>query len=237
MSIFDTPEFNERLFFPREDLTSPPDGAIDLDIEGLHVRRYAATAGRPTLLLFHGNGEVVSDYDDQAEMFAAAGANLAVMDYRGYGGSTGTPTLRGMLADARLVCEAVKPQLVMGRSLGAACAAELYGRSDVDGFILESGFVELDGLIRRRGLEPPVLSADDLATFDPLPKLARGRTRLLLLHGERDTMIAPREAERAYATAGTSDKTLALVPGRGHNDVSLSDVYWTALARFVEQCR
>src|SRR5262249_27853587 len=100
MSIFDRHDFNERLFFPRTDTSPTPPGPVELDLRGGHVRRYAATPGLPTLLVFHGNGEVVADYDDQAARFAAAGANLAVMDYRGYGKSHGTPTLRGILADA-----------------------------------------------------------------------------------------------------------------------------------------
>ena len=72
MSIFDSREFNERLFFPRPDTTPPPLGATDQLIDGLHVRVH--DAGLPTLLLFHGNGEVVADYDDQAVQFAAADA-------------------------------------------------------------------------------------------------------------------------------------------------------------------
>ena len=67
MSIFDRDEFNDRLFFPRPDATPPPAGAIDrmIGVDGarLHVRSYAAPAAAATLLLFHGNGEVVSDYD------------------------------------------------------------------------------------------------------------------------------------------------------------------------------
>lgn len=243
-SLFDTRDFNERLFYPRADRSRCPDGAIDLDIQGdetLHVRWHRGPAGAPTLLLFHGNGEIVSDYDRSAKAFADAGVGLAVMDYRGYGRSTGTPTLRSALADAATVLEYVHarvatPLIVMGRSLGSACAAELIGRepAGVLGFVLESGFVDLPSLIRRRGLKPPTpLDRHDRTTFDPIPKLARGRAPLLVLHGTDDDLIDPAEATRAYEASGATDKQLVLVPGHGHNDLSASPVYWDALAAFI----
>lgn len=243
-SLFDTRDFNARLFFPRADRSRCPDGAIDLDVSGdetLHVRWHPGPTGAPTLLLFHGNGEIVSDYDGSAQAFADAGVGLAVMDYRGYGRSTGTPTLRSALSDATLVLEHVRARVathlvVMGRSLGSACAAELMGRNPegVVGFVIESGFVDLSALIRRRGLPvPSPLDSPDRATFDPIPKLARGRAPLLVLHGSDDELIDPDEATRAHEAAGALDKQLVLVPDHGHNDISASPIYWDALAAFV----
>lgn len=247
-SLFDSREFNERLFFPRRDSSPTPAGAVDLEVPGeamLHVRFHHARSELPTLLLFHGNGEVVADYDRSAPQFAEAGVNLAVMDYRGYGRSTGEPTLRNMLADAPRAYAAVRahvaaPVIVMGRSLGSACAAELYARSPVGvlGVVLESGFVDLGALVRRRGMSSPrELSPDESHVFDPLPKLALGTRPLLVLHGAADTMIAPAEGQRAYDAATTKAKDLCFVPGRGHNDISQSALYWDALARFVAGTR
>lgn len=245
-SVFDSPLFNQRLFFPRGDASPLPPGAIDLEVPGapaLHVRWHRGGSPRPTLLLFHGNGEVVADYDDAAPRFAAAGVDLAVMDFRGYGRSGGTPTLRAILADAPRVVAAVRarcggPLVVMGRSLGSACAAALYGAppAGVIGVVLESGFVDLDALVRRRGLPPPTaLTVEERATFDPVPWLAAGTLPLLVLHGAADAAIAPAEAERAFAVAGTARKRLCLVPGRGHNDLALAPAYWAALAEFVAE--
>lgn len=239
-SVFDSEAFNARCFFPRDEVTPPPDGARDLrvavDGAELHVRLHRTT-GAPTLLLFHGNGEVVSDYDSIAPEFARVGLELAVVDFRGYGSSTGTPTLRTLLADAPLVLDAVAaqaatPLVVMGRSLGSAAALELYGRNDprVAGVVLESGFLDLAGLVRRRGLSPPAFSEDELETFDGSRKLRRGRAPLLVLHGALDRAISADEAREAHRLATTELKHLVLVPGRGHNDVSASPVYWDAFA-------
>ena len=246
VSIFDRDEFNASLFFPRAE-TSPRSGDardvwVEVDEGRLHVRVHAGPAGAPILLLFHGNGEVVADYDDAAARFARAGAALAVMDYRGYGASTGTPTLRNLVADARRVADAVQPQIVMGRSLGGVAAHELYARPvpSMAGVVLESAMFDLAALIRRRGLVPPDrFSDDERAAFEPAGKLARGRLPLLVLHGERDELIAPSEASAAFAAAGTADgdKGLTIVPRRGHNDVSAGEVYWTALTAFLARVR
>ena len=245
MSIFDRDEFNERLFLPRNDASPAPAGATDdmVEVDGarLHVRIHAAPAAAPTLLLFHGNGEVVADYDDAAAQFARAGAALAVMDYRGYGRSTGAASLRTTLSDARRIAERIKPRIVMGRSLGGLAAHELYARpiAGMTGVVLESALFDLAGLIRRRGLVPPAtFSADERATFEPATKLALGRLPLLVLHGERDELIVVDEARAALVCAGTADadKTLVVVPTRGHNDVSRGDNYWAALAAFVARC-
>jgi alpha-beta hydrolase superfamily lysophospholipase len=244
--VFDSPEFNARLFFPRPDRGPPPPGARDLfvDVPGarLHLRWHtAATPARAVVLLFHGNGEVVADYDDLADHYAAAGAELVVVDFRGYGASTGVPTLRAAIADAAPTLAAVRaatrlPVVVMGRSLGSACAAELYRQrpAGVVGVILESGASDLAGLVRRRGLPVPhAFSADDRATFDPLPKLAAGDLPLLVLHGADDELIDPAEARAAHAHAGAAHKQLVFIPDRGHNDLGLAPAYWQALATFL----
>lgn len=196
MSIFDSSEFNRALFFPRPDRSPPPAGAQDLFVEveaaRLHVRLHGPAGAAAVVLLFHGNGEVVADYDQSALRFAAIGARLAVVDYRGYGQSSGVPTLRSCLHDAPAVLAAVaahargRPFFVMGRSLGGACAAELCtgDRSQVAvaGFIFESAAAEIEGVVRRRGLPVARISEADRGTFDPLPKLARCRRPVLVLH-------------------------------------------------------
>lgn len=245
MTIFDRDDFNERLFFPRSDTSPPPphasDHAVDVPGARLHLRIHRAPTSRATILLFHGNGEVVADYDGLAPAYARAGADLAVVDFRGYGASTGRPTLRAVLTDAHAVLDATTakiggaPLFVMGRSLGSACAAELYGArlAHVAGFVVESGSSDIAALVRRRGLPVPTLDDDERAVFDPIPKLRRGDRPLLVLHGDDDRIIAPSEASEVLAAAGTNDKTLVILRGYGHNNVSLSPLYWESLEGFV----
>lgn len=105
ISLFDTPAFNERLFFPRTDTTLCPPHATDHHLAvapgvTLHTRVHRRADTRATLIVFHGNGEVVADYDDLAPSFHDIGVDLALIDFRGYGASAGTPTLRSAIEDA-----------------------------------------------------------------------------------------------------------------------------------------
>ncbi len=241
-SLFDSATFNERLFFPGGAQSPRPRGALDLMIAvpgaELHARWHRATAAQATILLFHGNGEVVADYDSAARSFATAGAELLVVDFRGYGQSTGTPTLRDAIEDARRVVQRIggelrRPLVVMGRSVGSACAAELYGAGlpELRAVIWESGSVDLAGLAARREMALP--DGEDHSFFDPRPKLRRGTLPLLVLHGAEDAIISVAEAQEAVAIAGSSDKTLVIIPERGHNNVASSERYWEAITAFV----
>ena len=247
-SILDSKDFNDRLFAPRHSDSPAPQGTIDsfVDVPGatLHVRHFRSDSAHATVILFHGNGEIVSDYDHSASSYHGIGLNLLVSDFRGYGKSTGTPTLRNTIEDSAAVYEharrlaASEPVYVMGRSLGSACAVHLLAMlppSEVHGFIVESGFTQIANLIKRRGMEPPPAIAAD-SFFDPIPKYTRGESPLLLLHGANDTLIAPTEAQAALEASGSTHKELRLVEGRGHNDISQSPSYWEFLKAFTDRC-
>jgi alpha-beta hydrolase superfamily lysophospholipase len=243
-SIFDSDELNASLFFPRgDDDDAPPDATeIFVDVGGgvaVHVRRHAAPEARCDVLLFHGNGEIVGDYDGAARLFARCGGALVAADYRGYGKSDGAPTLRAVIDDARTIATAVRgdrPLVVFGRSLGGAAAHELYARpiDGMVGVVLESTYFDPRGLILRRGMRPPASFTDEeRRVFMPESKLRAGTLPLLILHGADDTLIVPSEATSAIAAAGSADKRLVLIEDRGHNDIATGDGYWDALADFI----
>lgn len=246
-SLFDSDAFNRALFFPRPDAAAGPPGAEDLFVEvrgaRLHLRLHRAAAATSTTLLFHGNGEVVADYDGLAEAFLRfADAALAVVDFRGYGRSTGVPTLRDALEDAPRVVEAARaaagarPLVVMGRSLGAACAAEVVRAGPAaEAFVFESAASDLRGVVRRRGLDDRRITDEDLARFDPLPKLACCRVPALVLHGEADALIPVEEARATFAALSGTERRLVTVPGRGHNDLHAAPRLWEALGHFVKE--
>lgn len=250
-SIFDSPAFDDSLFWPRPDeAAGTPPGATELSIDvagaTLHARWHADPSCRATVIAFHGNGEIVADYDGLAPRYRDAGAELVVVDFRGYGRSSGTPGYRATIADAVPAVRAVldhtpkHPVIVLGRSLGGACAAEIAGLDPplADGIVLESAASDLRALIARRGLvPPPAFTDEERAVFDPVPKLARCRLPALVLHGEEDTLIRPDEARANHAALGSTEKQLVLLPGVGHNDLMSSPLYWSALAAFVERVR
>lgn len=208
----------------------------------IHVRVHELATRRATVLLFHGNGEVVADYDAIAPRFHALGFALAVSEFRGYGQSTGVPTLRACISDAPLVLYAMRdelasrggPLIVFGRSLGGHCAAEIAGRVPAlcDAIVLESAGADPLALLARRGLTlSRDLTDEERQTFDPRVKLARCALPTLVLHGAIDTLIRPDEARANFAAIASTQKRLALIDARGHNDLSFSERYWSELAQ------
>ena len=171
LSPFDRPEVSHFIFYPRRD--PPPEDTIALyPVEvggGISVvcRFYPAPEGDgiATILYFHGNGETAGDYDLVSSLYTALGINLFVADYRGYGLSTGEPTISHILRDAHPIFERLRSVLgeggyseavfVMGRSLGSAPAIEVAFQSQnmLRGLIVESGFSDASRLLSYIGYD------------------------------------------------------------------------------------
>lgn len=243
-ALIDREDLEGRLFFPRADAGTVPAGAsdhaIDVGDAALHLRLHGGSLGEgaPIVLLFHGNGEIVADWDATGPAFAKLGWRLGVVDYRGYGRSTGTPTMRRLLDDAHPVLAHARrltggALVVMGRSLGSAAAWEVASDRGVDGVVLDSGFTDVDAFARRRGVEPSSLSAEERARLDPIPKIAAVDVPVLLLHGEADAVIAIHEAARALAASPAGVARLVRLAGRGHDDLWRDPAYWPALRDFL----
>jgi len=171
-SKLDQPEVLQAIFHPRREAdTAPlPPNAVDNTInvaEGVrvHARFYLSGREEPNILFFHGNGEIVSDYDAIGPLYTKFGMNFLATDYRGYGRSSGSPTVTAMLEDTHRILEAVKewlsaaehtgPLLIMGRSLGTAAALELASSHahEIAGLIIESGFATSLPLLMKLGVE------------------------------------------------------------------------------------
>lgn len=250
MDAMDRPDILEVVFHPRPE-AGPPDASRDLAIPmpdgiALGARLHAAAdPAAPLVLFFHGNGEIASDYDDIAPTYNQLGLAFLVVDYRGYGRSGGTPTVRTLLSDARAVWAAL-PDLtaarglapartyVMGRSLGSASALEIAASAEagVHGLIIESGFAFAQELITRLG-GPAFRGADNgRVGLGHLDKIARITAPTLILHGEDDWIIPLRDAKALYAASGAADKRLVTVPGAGHNDL-----LWVGAKPYFEAVR
>ncbi len=251
-SAIDQSPLVDLLFYPRRDFTPAPQGAFDLFSpvdEGIsvHIRFYPHDKSGPWIFFFHGNGEVVSDYDDIAPLYARMGINLAVADYRGYGASGGRPTFSHLVHDAHLLFGAVRKELsqkgfsdklwIMGRSMGSISALELaYQHVDhIQGLIIESGFASVTRLIKHLGLPSRGI---DLA---PIEEEHRGRIRKILLpsliiHGEFDHLVPLQEARDLLDYLGADKKELVIIPKADHNSVMFSNPaqYFGAIQKFIK---
>src|SRR5437868_6058971 len=108
-SLLDHPLLAARYFFPRRDPVDSPFVVTASDgVSRLACYRSMPYPGGLTLLHFHGNAEVVADYvPGVAQVVNGLGVNVVFAEYRGYGGSTGSPSLRAMLDDTESIFQAV----------------------------------------------------------------------------------------------------------------------------------
>ena len=130
------------------------------------VRFFLSNKSYPTIIFFHGNGEIARDYDEIAEYYNRLGINLIVADYQGYGLSNGKPTKNNLHNDANKIFKYVNDYLfnnkyngkrfIMGRSLGSASAFEIATKFNdlIDGCIIESGFATEYPLLQLMQIDP-----------------------------------------------------------------------------------
>ena len=251
----DRPEIGKLLFYPRTcSKTAPPTGATDIDIEVapriyIGCRLFTADKQAPTLLFFHGNGEIVTDYDEIGPMYTEQNINFLVTDFRGYGWSGGSPSFTSLLKDSHVLYKKLRQYLadngyspnffIMGRSLGSACAIELASTydDDIKGLIIESGFARTLPLAETLGIDISALDIREEDTFNNVAKISRVTKPTFLLHGQLDTLIPPWQAEKLHAECGARSKELQMVPGADHNSlIAVGGIYYfQAIKRFVDK--
>jgi pimeloyl-ACP methyl ester carboxylesterase len=237
-SHLDRPEILHFLFHPRGEYrgSEKPPNATDVLIpveENVVVgsRFHVAQPAGPNLLFFHGNGEIVADYDEMGPLFNRMGINFLAVDYRGYGRSTGSPTITAMMRDSHAIFEfSVKwlkdkectgPLIAMGRSLGSASALELasHYKERLSGLIIESGFAYAGPLLRLLGVNPERIGFKEEKGFRNLAKIKTWDKPALIIHGEFDQIIPFSEGQALYESCPSSEKTLLNIPFADHNDL------------------
>ncbi len=236
-SPLDQPFLLQFVFYPRKDFTPCPKNAFDLSVgvedqASISCRFYMGHHEWPWILFFHGNGEVVSDYDEVSPFYHQRKINLVVTDYRGYGTSTGTPTLTDLVRDAHMIFKGIRGELsrrklrndlwVMGRSLGSISALELayHYQEMMKGLIIESGFPSVVRIIVHLGMPASGMGLEKIDQ-ECVERIKKIFLPTLIIHGERDSLVPLENAKDIYEHLGTQEKELLVIPSATHNDIML----------------
>jgi len=247
-TVLDHPMVLDRIFHPRPVDRSSPMSDKEMMIpvaEAVSIGAcfHMVDRSAPTILLFHGNGEIVSDYDDLGGVYNSRGINFIVVDYRGYGRSTGSPTVSAMMADCGTIFSFVRqyltqegfngPLTVMGRSLGSASALELAAQfpKDFHGLIIESGFAYAGKLLRVLGIDPQAVGFQETRGFNNLDKMKTWHGPCLIIHAEFDHIIPFTDGQALFDACPSPAKKLVKIPGANHNDIFMRglDIYMAAV--------
>jgi uncharacterized protein len=210
-------------FWDAQKLVGASDAFIDasdgVKLHGWWVERQ----GSPLVTLFlHGNAGNITYRAPRIREIVAAGSSVLMLDYRGYGKSSGRPSEQGLYRDIEagfgyLLGKGYRAEQIIlhGESLGTAVAIDLASRRPCAGLILEAPFTSASDVA---GTVVPFVGPLLVRSYNSLPKIRWIRVPKLFMHGDRDEVIPLRLGQELFAAAQGS-KTLWVIPGAGHNDI------------------
>ena len=178
---------------------------------------------QPVFLYFHGNGGSLRWRDERFRALISDGSGLIALSYRGYGGSSGRPTEKGLLADAAAayafaVARYPADRIALwGESLGSAVAIALAADKPVGRIVLEAPFTSAADVGARHYRFVPVrLFMKDQFRSDL--RASKLTAPVLVVHGDNDAVVPIALGKRLYGLI-QAPKHFVSVAGAGHNDL------------------
>jgi alpha-beta hydrolase superfamily lysophospholipase len=211
-------------------------------IEGRLVR--AAGARAPAVLVFHGNGEAVSDWAQVQARLYHAGVTSMVFDYGGFGNSPGHPSVAHMREDAlaayaawQRLTPAADSHVVIGHSLGNAVLLDA-ARAMLpapSGIVVHAAFTSARDHAVRVGMVPAWAAPLLPDMWDNEAALSPSGPPILVMHGDRDDVIPVEMGEHLAAAAGHRAHFMRLA-GVGHDQLyeAPSEQEWSPILNFVD---
>jgi uncharacterized protein len=210
------------------------------DGEKVIIWHVLAKPGHPVVLYFHGNGDYLAGFFGRFHDMISDGTGIVALSYRGYAGSSGQPSERGLLQDAAAAYAytAARYQasriVVWGFSLGTGVAVALAAEQPVGKLILEAPYtsiVDLAGSLLR--IVPVRRLLRDQFRSDE--RIGRVTAPLLIMHGERDFTVPIGLGERLF-TLAHEPKQFVRFPAGGHVDLDSYGAIETA-RQFIDPAK
>jgi hypothetical protein len=238
------------MYFPEARRTAPADAGLPeaeevvldtADGERVIVWNIAPRGDQPVVLYFHGNGGALRYRVDRYRALTQDGTGLVLLSYRGYGGSSGRPSEDGLIEDARAAYAFATQRypgvrlVVWGESLGSgvavAIAAEKAAEKKVARVVLEAPFASAVSVAASVYPWVPVrfLMKDQ---FRSDLRIRNVTAPVLIVHGDRDTVVPIESGERLYSLI-EGPKRFLRIPGAGHEDLGMRAI--EAMRTFVAE--
>ncbi len=217
--VFDQP-------FEEYFITTPDDNSIN----ALWFKPVKKAKG--LVIYFHGNADNLQRWGQYAIDITQLGYEVLMIDYRGYGKSSGAPAEEILYKDASFIYQWAREKsdhkkiVLYGRSLGSAVASHLAAEVNPALLILETPFDELKGANILRHL---VMILPFNATFSNKEMLGKVTCKIIIIHGTDDWVVSLKSAERLRPLLKETDQFI-IIPDGGHRNLRKFPLYHTTLA-------
>jgi pimeloyl-ACP methyl ester carboxylesterase len=216
------------IYYPQPGAAGNQAAGMKLPVEGAELQiSVRPRSGADALIYFGGNAEDVSA--SLPELAAAfPGHAIFLMHYRGYGGSSGSPSETALHQDALALYDRVKAAhpniVVVGRSLGSGVAIRLATRRPVARLVLVTPYDSLQELAAAQFPYFPVrwLLTEKYESGSYAPLVSAPTT---LIAAERDEVIPRSSTDRLHASFPSGLAKMVVLPGTGHNTISAHPLY------------
>jgi pimeloyl-ACP methyl ester carboxylesterase len=226
------------IFYPHGEVKAANLEPLWLSNEGHRLKIWQAATEQPTAILYFG-GNAENVLHSMAELHSLyPESSLYLMNYRGYGGSTGSPSEGALFSDAVALYDKVagahEEVIVMGRSLGTGVAVYLAESRPVKALILVTPYKSMVALASHYY---PFLPVNPLLKdrFESHLRAPRVKVPVLALVAERDEVI-PTKISAGLVKAFSPDNLEQVVVERaGHNTIQEYDAYHRAIKTFMNR--
>lgn len=201
-----------------------------------------APDARGVVLIFHGNAGNISHRLDYLLMFSRLRHATLIVDYRGYGTSTGSPSEEGTYRDAAAAWRHLTEQrgihpadiVIFGESLGAAVASWLAARHPPRAVVLASTFTSATDLGAQVYWFLPVRLISRF-NYDNLANLKAVKAPVFIAHSRDDDIVPFAHGQRLFAAAGEPKEFLEMRGGHNTGFIFMREEWVRALGRFLER--
>lgn len=225
------------IYYPTPEVHGPDatDVRLENDGETIKIWRVANADGPHAIIYFGGNAEDVSGNIPQFRSIFP-GHSVYLVNYRGYGGSTGSPTEAGLYDDALAVFDELRTRYenisVIGRSLGSAVATYLASLREIDRLVLVTPFDSIENVARRAlPVFPVSLLIKD--RFDSTAHVPDIDAPVLVLIAENDEVIPRRHSDALAGVFPSAQIEVQVIEDAGHNTIGMFPRYADELGAFL----
>ncbi|MBX2847583.1 MAG: alpha/beta hydrolase [Acidiferrobacterales bacterium] len=210
---------------------------LTFNVNGETLKVLELNSGKDkALIYFGGNSEpVVFNEIPFSETFA--NHTVYLVNYRGYGGSTGTPTQDGLLADSLAIYDNLITNHdsigVIGRSLGSGVASYLASQRSIESLLLITPYDSIEAVAKSRfPIYPVSLMLKD--KYDSLSRAPSISAKVLIIAAEMDSIIPLQHSENLYAAFDSTQVSMVVIEGANHNNLASRPEYYQTLRSFIE---